>query len=330
MRDNPADRRRGRYPGTTRTRLTIRCPTLRAAGAPPHRSLLLPPVRRRSARSFRSIIRRRPSARLRVRPRLRSGRRSAAVRFRLARSFATSWSNRRPWAESRRSFRTGRRPVRPDGFHRQEQRLGLQHHAFAAAERAVVHGLVAVGSPIAQIVDANVERAGVARPLDHAMLERPLERTPGRSSAHGRSRLVQFLQSRGQIRPRCGGPPARWPRRSRARRESAGRLPPPARPSRRHPAMRSRGPSDAPLSRSTTSQPIRSDSKYSPGSSSMRAARGTRTSHPLSSSASDMVSTPRNLKIRRLSWNQADSTSWREPSGQQIHLAQALVAFRLR
>ncbi len=42
-----------------------------------------------------------------------------------------------------------------------------------------------------------------------------------------------------------------------------------------------------------------------------------------------MVSTPRNFKISRLSWNQADSTSCREPLRKQENFAQALVALRL-
>ncbi len=49
-------------------------------------------------------------------------------------------------------------------LHRLKDRLRLEHHAFAAAERPVVHRLVAVVRPVPQIVDANVEQAGVLAP----------------------------------------------------------------------------------------------------------------------------------------------------------------------
>ena len=90
------------------------------------------------------------------------------------RRLAMAWSNRRPCAESRIAFRPAA-ALGPDGFHRHEDRLRLQHHAFAAAERPVVHRLVPVRRPIAQVVDPDLENAGVLGPLDHAMGERPIE-----------------------------------------------------------------------------------------------------------------------------------------------------------
>src|ERR1039457_5784405 len=62
-----------------------------------------------------------------------------------------------------------------DRLDRQKQRLRLEQHAFPAPERPVVHGLVPVGRPIPQIVYANLDCASVARPHDHATLERSLE-----------------------------------------------------------------------------------------------------------------------------------------------------------
>src|SRR5207245_3661038 len=57
-----------------------------------------------------------------------------------------------------------------------EQRLGLQHHSFAAAKRTVVHGAVAVTRESAQIVHRDFHQAGLARPAHNPVVERPLEK----------------------------------------------------------------------------------------------------------------------------------------------------------
>src|ERR1017187_10701086 len=64
---------------------------------------------------------------------------------------------------------------RPDGIHRGEDGFALEHHAFFAAERPVVHRAVAIVSPVAQVMDADVQQAGVLAALHHAMRERSLE-----------------------------------------------------------------------------------------------------------------------------------------------------------
>ncbi len=56
-----------------------------------------------------------------------------------------------------------------DGF---EQRLGLEHHALAAAKRAIVDGAMAVVSERAQVLHADVDEAGFAGPADDAVVER--------------------------------------------------------------------------------------------------------------------------------------------------------------
>src|SRR3990172_7021827 len=70
------------------------------------------------------------------------------------------------------------RLVGEDAFDRGEERLGLEHHAFAAAEGPVVHRAVLVGRVVPQVVDADVDEPVLARPADDAVLERPLEELP--------------------------------------------------------------------------------------------------------------------------------------------------------
>ena len=53
-----------------------------------------------------------------------------------------------------------------------EQRLRFQHHAFAAAERAVVHGAMAVVRERAQVVHAHVHQASFARAPHDSVIER--------------------------------------------------------------------------------------------------------------------------------------------------------------
>src|SRR6185436_3800128 len=61
--------------------------------------------------------------------------------------------------------------VRPDRFHGVKNRLRLQNHAFAAAKRTVIDGLVPVRGPGPQIVHPDLNHAGTLGPLDDAMLE---------------------------------------------------------------------------------------------------------------------------------------------------------------
>src|SRR5208282_6627327 len=53
-----------------------------------------------------------------------------------------------------------------------EQRLRLQNHALAAAERAIVHGAMAVVGGLAQVVHAHLDETRLAGPADDSMLER--------------------------------------------------------------------------------------------------------------------------------------------------------------
>src|SRR5713226_7385255 len=57
-----------------------------------------------------------------------------------------------------------------------EQRLGLQHHSFAASKRTVVHGAVAVAREPAQIVHRDFYEPGLACPAHNPVIERPLEK----------------------------------------------------------------------------------------------------------------------------------------------------------
>ncbi len=60
----------------------------------------------------------------------------------------------------------------PDTFDGFEERLGLQEHAFAAAEGPVVHSAVQIVRPVAQVVQMDFERARLGGPGDHAVFER--------------------------------------------------------------------------------------------------------------------------------------------------------------
>ncbi len=65
-----------------------------------------------------------------------------------------------------------RRGIAQDCLHGLKHRLRLEHHALAAAERAIVHGLVAVVSELPQIVHANIDQAGLSGSADNAVVER--------------------------------------------------------------------------------------------------------------------------------------------------------------
>src|SRR5579872_6320284 len=188
-----------------------------------------------------------------------------------------------------------RPPLRPNRLYRQKNRLRLHYHAFAAAKWPVIHRAVGVKRPLTQIVDSNIQQAGVPAPLDHSMRERPREKL-GEDRQHMESHV--------------GFKPFNPSGRSTAMRFAAGSIstqidrangiisPPtsssPEPPPSCQPVTR---PSDSPVFRSTTSQPSRSASKNSPGSSRTRSLSGTRTSAPTNFSASEMLSTPRNFRI---------------------------------
>lgn len=55
-----------------------------------------------------------------------------------------------------------------DGF---EERLGLEDHAFAAAEGAIVHGAMPVSSEFAQVLDVDLNDGGFACAADDAVFE---------------------------------------------------------------------------------------------------------------------------------------------------------------
>ena len=66
---------------------------------------------------------------------------------------------------------SGARPSkRLHGF---KQWRGLQHHAFAAAERPVIHGAVTVLGKLAQVLHADLYQAAFSRPAHDAVVQRP-------------------------------------------------------------------------------------------------------------------------------------------------------------
>lgn len=56
------------------------------------------------------------------------------------------------------------------------EHINAHDHALSATERVVVYGSMAVGRVVADVVDSEVEQAGVARPLDDGDIERTPER----------------------------------------------------------------------------------------------------------------------------------------------------------
>src|SRR5579859_2310588 len=61
-------------------------------------------------------------------------------------------------------------------FHRLKKRLGLHHHAFAAAEWAVVHYVMPVMCEIAQIMDVRFDQPRLARPPHNSIIKRPAKK----------------------------------------------------------------------------------------------------------------------------------------------------------
>ena len=93
-------------------------------------------------------------------------------------SRAFAWSNFRPCADSRTTFRAfpALRPHCPYRLHRFKYRPRLQQHAFAAAKRPVIHRPMPVLRPRPQIVHPNLDQPRFPRLLNHAVLERPPEK----------------------------------------------------------------------------------------------------------------------------------------------------------
>jgi hypothetical protein len=68
----------------------------------------------------------------------------------------------------------GRRAQRLDAL---EDGLGLENHAFAAAEGTVVYGAMAVVGEVAQIVSGDLDRAGGDGAAENSVVERAGEKT---------------------------------------------------------------------------------------------------------------------------------------------------------
>src|SRR5262249_30754462 len=67
-------------------------------------------------------------------------------------------------------------PLRPNTLHSFKDRSSLQQHAFATAERPVIHSLMPIVGPRAQIMHPDFDHPALARPADHAVLERSPEK----------------------------------------------------------------------------------------------------------------------------------------------------------
>src|SRR5205823_11818293 len=60
----------------------------------------------------------------------------------------------------------------PQRFHRGENRLRFHDHSLTAPEWCVIDNVVLVGRPVAQVMDAQVERTAFLRALHHAFRKR--------------------------------------------------------------------------------------------------------------------------------------------------------------
>ena len=65
--------------------------------------------------------------------------------------------------------------VPKERLHSLKKRLRFQHHAFAAAERPVVHGAVAIFGKVAQVLHVNFDDSRFARAADNPVIERTVE-----------------------------------------------------------------------------------------------------------------------------------------------------------
>ena len=70
-----------------------------------------------------------------------------------------AWSNFRPAGDNKITRVFSRRKL----FNRFKERFRLQQHSRSAAKRPVVHRLVPVMRPVAQIVDFQIQQAAVSR-----------------------------------------------------------------------------------------------------------------------------------------------------------------------
>ncbi len=61
-------------------------------------------------------------------------------------------------------------------LHALEQRLRLEHHAFAPAERTIVHRAMLVGGEVPQIVHRDFNEPGFARAAHDAVIQRPAKK----------------------------------------------------------------------------------------------------------------------------------------------------------
>jgi hypothetical protein len=55
-------------------------------------------------------------------------------------------------------------------FHRLKNRFYLHHHPLPSSERGIIHHVMFVGRPIAQIVNLKLERIVFLRPFHHAFI----------------------------------------------------------------------------------------------------------------------------------------------------------------
>src|SRR6476660_4008685 len=71
-----------------------------------------------------------------------------------------------------RGISSGVAEERFDGL---KERLRLEDHAFAAAERPIVHGAMAVSRELAQVLDVNLHDAGFSRAANDSVIQRASE-----------------------------------------------------------------------------------------------------------------------------------------------------------
>jgi len=92
--------------------------------------------------------------------------------------------------------------IAQQGFHGLEQRLGFQHHAFAAAEWAVIDGTMAVVREGAQVVRAHIHETSLARPAHDPVIERTgkkFREYRDDLELHGRNSVTQQASAAVQI-----------------------------------------------------------------------------------------------------------------------------------
>src|SRR5438477_3805762 len=177
------------------------------------------------------------------------------------------------------------------------ERLGLQHHAGAAAVGSVVDDVMAVGRPLADVVDREVDLTRGPGARDDALGEGTLE--------HLRKER-QHVDARGHPRISCGTTTIRPPATSTSRTTDAiaGK-----RSSSREPAARTTSTSVSPArivsltvpserpSGVSARRPRRSAQRYPPWAARRASARDTRRRRPRIRSASERLVWPSNRTI---------------------------------